>query len=143
LKTGELLAEASSALLRAGAPSAVEAVLRPTLFRMPSKPQRRQRAPVRPQAPPQPAPPIDISPIGPDGPTGNVLYAWDPIAKKERWRIAGAGAGPFAGGTLATAGNLVLDSVNDRLMIFKADTGEKLLELNCVPCVPLHEVPLW
>jgi quinohemoprotein ethanol dehydrogenase len=84
----------------------------------------------RPQAP-RPAPPIEIPAMGPDGPTGNVLYAWDPIAKKERWRIAGAGAGPFAGGTLATAGNLVLDSVNDRLMIFKADTGEKLLELNC------------
>ncbi len=84
----------------------------------------------RPQAP-RPAPPIEIPAIGPDGPTGNVLYAWDPIAKKERWRIAGAGAGPFTGGTLATAGNLVFDSVNDRLMIFKADTGEKLLELNC------------
>lgn len=75
--------------------------------------------------------PIDIpNPIGPDGPTGNVLYAWDPIAKKERWRVAGAGAGPFSGGTLATAGNLVFDSVNDRLMIFRADTGEKLTELN-------------
>ena len=83
------------------------------------------------QAPAAPAAPIDLpATLGPDGPTGNVLYAWDPIAKKERWRIAGAGAGPFAGGTLATAGNLVLDSVNDRLMIFKADTGEKLAELN-------------
>ncbi len=76
-------------------------------------------------------PPIEIQgTIGPDGPTGNVLYAWDPIAKKERWRVAGAGAGPFAGGTLATSGNLVLDSVNDRLMIFRADTGEKLTEIN-------------
>ena len=77
------------------------------------------------------APPIQLPAFGPDGPTGNVLYAWDPIAKKERWRVAGAGAGPFSGGTLATAGNLVLDSVNDRLMIFRADTGEKLTELNC------------
>jgi len=59
-----------------------------------------------------------------------VLYAWDPIARKERWRIAGAAAGPFTGGALATAGNLVLDSVNDRLMIFRADTGEKLTEIN-------------
>lgn len=75
--------------------------------------------------------PIDIpNPIGPDGPNGNVLYAWDPIAKKERWRAEGAGAGPFAGGSLATAGNLVMSSVNDRLMIFKADSGEKLTELN-------------
>lgn len=84
------------------------------------------------QAPPAaPAGPIDLpATLGPDGPTGNVLYAWDPIAKKERWRIAGAAAGPFAGGTLATAGNLVLDSVNDRLMIFRADTGEKLTEFD-------------
>ena len=75
--------------------------------------------------------PIDIpNPIGPDGPTGNVLYAWDPVAKKERWRAEGAGAGPFAGGALSTAGNIVMSSVNDRLMIFKADTGEKLSEIN-------------
>ncbi len=74
--------------------------------------------------------PTDIPTWGPDGPTGNVLYAWDPIAKKERWRAAGAGAGPFAGGSLATAGNIVFSSVNDRLMAFKADTGEKLLDLN-------------
>jgi quinohemoprotein ethanol dehydrogenase len=58
-----------------------------------------------------------------------VLYAWDPIAKKERWRIAGAANGPFAGGSLATAGNLVFSSVNDRLMFFRADTGEKLGEV--------------
>ena len=76
--------------------------------------------------------PIDIpNPIGPGGVTGNVLYAWDPIAKKERWRAEGAGAGPFSGGSLATAGNLVMSSVNDRLMIFRADTGEKLREINC------------
>ena len=77
-----------------------------------------------------PAPPKDMATFGPDGPTGNVLYAWDPIAKKERWRAAGAAAGPFAGGSLATAGNLVFTSVNDRLMAFLADTGEKLLDLN-------------
>jgi hypothetical protein len=36
---------------------------------------------------------------------------------------------PFAGGTLATAGNLVLSAANDQLMAFRADTGENLLEL--------------
>ena len=82
------------------------------------------------QAPAPPAAPVDIPAIGPDGVAGNVLYAWDPIAKKERWRIAGAGAGPFSGGSLSTAGNLVLDSVNDTLMVFRADTGEKLAEYN-------------
>jgi len=87
-----------------------------------------------PQAAAQPATtapkPQPLAQIGPDGPTGNVLYAWDPIARKERWRAAGAGAGPFAGGSLSTAGNLVFSSVNNRLLAFRADTGEKLLELD-------------
>ncbi|MGH9593200.1 MAG: PQQ-binding-like beta-propeller repeat protein, partial [Bryobacteraceae bacterium] len=82
--------------------------------------QAAAAAPVKPQP---------LAQIGPDGATGNVLYAWDPIARKERWRAAGAGAGPFAGGSLTTAGNLVFSSVNDRLLAFRADTGEKLLEL--------------
>jgi len=74
--------------------------------------------------------PEPLAQIGPDGPTGNVLYAWDPIARKERWRAAGAGAGPFAGGSLSTAGNLVFSSVGNKLLAFRADTGEKLLELD-------------
>jgi len=82
-------------------------------------------APPAPAAKPEPLPVI-----GPDGPAGNVLYAWDPVAKKERWRAAGAGAGPFAGGSIATAGNLVFSSVNNKLMAFRADTGEKLLDLD-------------
>jgi len=82
-----------------------------------------------PGAAPNPAPPLELPAIGPEGPTGNVLFAWDPVARKERWRAAGAGAGPFAGGGLATAGNIVLSSVNDKLLIFRADTGERLLEL--------------
>jgi len=84
------------------------------------------------EAPPAPAP-TKLEPlrqIGPDGPSGNVLYAWDPIARKERWREAGAGAGPFAGGSLSTAGNLVFSSVNNRLLAFRADTGEQLLDLD-------------
>src|SRR5579871_377369 len=76
-----------------------------------------------------PAPPAKLDTIGPDGPAGNVLYAWDPVARKERWRAPGAGAGPFSGGSLSTAGNLVFSSVNDKLMVFRADTGEKLAEL--------------
>jgi quinohemoprotein ethanol dehydrogenase len=77
--------------------------------------------------PPQTA--SDLPTVGPDGATGNVLFAWDPIARKERWRAANASPGPFSGGTLATAGNLVFSSVNDKLLVFRADTGEKLLEL--------------
>jgi quinohemoprotein ethanol dehydrogenase len=78
-------------------------------------------------AAPKPEP---LKTIGPDGVTGNVLYAWDPIARKERWRAKDAGAGPFSGGSLTTAGNLVFSSVNDKLLAFRADTGEKLLELD-------------
>jgi len=84
------------------------------------------------------APAASLPEIGPEVPidpaTGrtisqNVLYAWDPIARKERWRAVGGGAGAFAGGSLATAGNIVFSSVNDRLIAYKADTGEKLAEV--------------
>jgi hypothetical protein len=59
-----------------------------------------------------------------------VLYAWDPVARKERWRAPGGGAGAFAGGSLATRGNLVFSSVNSRLLAYKAGTGEKVLDLD-------------
>jgi hypothetical protein len=81
-------------------------------------------------APAQTAALAPLPEIGPDGVTGNVLYAWDPIARKERWRVQGGGAGPFAGGSLATAGNLVFSSVNDTLIAYRADTGEKLAAIN-------------
>jgi len=68
--------------------------------------------------------------IGPDGVNGNVLYAWDPIARKERWRVQGGSAGPFAGGSISTARNLVFSSVNDTLIAYRADTGEKLAAIN-------------
>ena len=86
-------------------------------------------APAEPPAA-APAPAAPLPEIGPDGPSGNVLYAWDPIARKERWRAPGGGAGPFAGGSLATAGNLVFSSVNDQLHAYKADTGERIFEIN-------------
>jgi quinohemoprotein ethanol dehydrogenase len=89
--------------------------------------QAAQEAAAKQAAAPKPEP---LAQIGPDGVTGNVLYAWDPIARKERWRAAGAGAGPFAGGSLSTAGNLVFSSVNNKLLVFRADTGEKLLDLD-------------
>ena len=86
-------------------------------------------APAEPPAA-APAPAAPLPEIGPDGPSGSVLYAWDPIARKERWRAPGGGAGPFAGGSLATAGNLVFSSVNDQLQAYKADTGERIFEIN-------------
>ncbi len=81
-----------------------------------------------PAAPPVPPPPpqSQIPSIGPEG-RGNILVAWDPVARKERWR--GLAAGFNQGGTLATAGNLVFSSVNNRLLAYRADTGEQVLDL--------------
>jgi quinohemoprotein ethanol dehydrogenase len=59
--------------------------------------------------------------------SSNVLIAWDPIAQKEKWR--GLAAGFNQGGTLATAGNLVFSSVNTRLLAYRADTGEQVLDI--------------
>jgi quinohemoprotein ethanol dehydrogenase len=64
--------------------------------------------------------------IGPTG-RGNILVAWDPIAQKEKWR--GLAAGFNQGGSLSTAGDLVFSSVNNRLLAYRADTGEQLLDL--------------
>ncbi|HEY7389513.1 MAG TPA: PQQ-dependent dehydrogenase, methanol/ethanol family [Bryobacteraceae bacterium] len=73
-----------------------------------------------------PSPPA----IGPEPVEGQrgVLMAWDPITQKERWRANGGGS--IGGGTVTTAGNLVLQVVPDgRLMAYSADKGEKLLEV--------------
>jgi PQQ-dependent dehydrogenase (methanol/ethanol family) len=76
---------------------------------------------------PPPGPPASTIPaIGPEG-RGNILVAWDPIARKEKWR--GLAAGFNQGGTLATAGNLVFSSVNTKLYAYNADTGQQVLEL--------------
>ena len=53
--------------------------------------------------------------------------AWDPVAGKERWR--GLSAGFNQGGTLSTAGNLVFASVNTRLIIYRADNGDQLMDI--------------
>jgi PQQ-dependent dehydrogenase (methanol/ethanol family) len=72
-----------------------------------------------------PGPPSPPS-IGPEG-RGNILVAWDPIAGKERWR--GLSAGFNQGGTLSTAGNLVFASVNTRLIVYRADNGDQLMDI--------------
>jgi PQQ-dependent dehydrogenase (methanol/ethanol family) len=75
-----------------------------------------------PAGPPPPSPPS----IGPEG-RGNILVAWDPIAGKERWR--GLSAGFNQGGTLSTAGNLVFASVNTRLIVYRAENGDVLMDI--------------
>jgi quinohemoprotein ethanol dehydrogenase len=53
------------------------------------------------------------------------LLAWDPVAKKAAWRVDYPG--PSNGGTLTTAGNLVVQgTAGGELVIYRADNGDKL-----------------
>jgi mono/diheme cytochrome c family protein len=55
------------------------------------------------------------------------LSAWDPVKQKEVWRVQHAG--PWNGGVVSTAGNLVFQGTADgRLVAYTADTGQKLWE---------------
>ncbi|WP_068074741.1 PQQ-dependent dehydrogenase, methanol/ethanol family [Novosphingobium lentum] len=59
------------------------------------------------------------------GATTGALIAWDPVAQKEVWRVKQVG--PWNGGTLATAGNLVFQgSAAGEFSAFSADKGAKL-----------------
>ena len=84
-------------------------------------------------APAPPAPPSNaktLPAVGPTPPEGQrgMLVAWDPVTQKERWRNAGGGG--IGGGTVTTAGNLVLQVIPDgRLLAYSADKGEKLLDV--------------
>ena len=60
--------------------------------------------------------------VGPQQ-TGRWLVAWDVMTQKERWRVQGGGS--IGGGTLATASNLVFQTLgNGRLRALSADKGE-------------------
>jgi len=53
------------------------------------------------------------------------LLAWDPIKQQEAWRVEHRG--PWNGGTLSTAGNLVFQGTADgNFVAYAADTGKKL-----------------
>ena len=53
------------------------------------------------------------------------LVAWDPVQQKAAWTIERPG--PWNGGTLATAGNLVFEgTASGNFEGYRADTGEKL-----------------
>jgi quinohemoprotein ethanol dehydrogenase len=90
------------------------------------------RGAAAPDPDPSATPPTPFVPpmVGPtDGQRGGVLIAWDPVTQKERWRKEGGGAS--GGGTVTTAGNLVLQVLPDgRLIAYSADKGEKLHEIN-------------
>ena len=74
----------------------------------------------------RPTPP-SIGPTPTEGQRG-ILVAWDPVTQTERWQKPGGGS--IGGGTVSTAGNLVLQVIPDgRLVAYRADTGEKLLDM--------------
>ena len=73
--------------------------------------------------------PTPLPRIGPEL-TGNPLVAWDPVAQKERWHADDGSAGFNQGGTLSTAGNLVFAGVRGFLRVYRADTGQKLLDVD-------------
>lgn len=55
------------------------------------------------------------------------LLAWDPVNQREAWRVPHPHAG--SGGTMVTAGNLVVQStIRKTLSIYRADNGELLWE---------------
>jgi len=73
---------------------------------------------------------IDSPAIGPPTAEGmrGALQAWDPVNQKLAWRIDGGGG--IGGGTVATAGNLVFQVINDgRFRAVTADKGEILYEI--------------
>jgi len=53
------------------------------------------------------------------------LVAWNPVQQKQAWAVERPG--PWNGGTLATAGNLVFEgTAGGRFEAYRADTGEKV-----------------
>ncbi|WEK45751.1 MAG: PQQ-dependent dehydrogenase, methanol/ethanol family [Candidatus Andeanibacterium colombiense] len=57
--------------------------------------------------------------------TTGALVAWNPVAKKEAWRVPYKG--PWNGGTLATAGNLVFQgTAAEQFAAYSADSGKML-----------------
>ena len=57
------------------------------------------------------------------------IIAWDPVAGKPRWRVEHVG--PWNGGMLSTAGNLLLQgNGSGQLVAYKADTGDVLWDFD-------------
>ena len=67
---------------------------------------------------------VSVATVNTPGTKGR-LIAWDPVARKEVWRVEYLG--PWNGGTLTTAGNLVVQGdATGSFNAYRADTGEKL-----------------
>ena len=65
-------------------------------------------------------------PGAPDRPVAKgYLLAWDPVRQRPAWRVDHAG--PWNGGVLATAGNLVVQgTAAGQVVAYAADTGARL-----------------
>ena len=71
---------------------------------------------------PAPSLPGDAKPLTPPG---GLLLAWDPVARKAAWRVRYPGGGN--GGTLSTAGNLVVQgTVAGEIRVLRASDGQPL-----------------
>jgi quinohemoprotein ethanol dehydrogenase len=73
---------------------------------------------------------IDSPAIGPPSAAGmrGAIQAWDPVNQRLVWRVEGGGG--IGGGTVATAGNLVFQVINDgRFRALTADKGDILYEI--------------
>jgi len=98
-------------------------------------PEVTNAAAAAPTASAPPTPPKQLPPppaIGPgpaqEGGRGQ-LRAWDPVTQQARWSAPTGAA--FGGGTVSTAGNLVLQVTPEgRLIAYSADKGEKLLDVS-------------
>src|SRR5690606_4038476 len=67
----------------------------------------------------------------PDPATREFLIAYDPVQQKERWRVPLGHSELAGGGVLTTAGNLVVQGTSaGKLLVFAADSGELLKEIN-------------
>ena len=70
---------------------------------------------------------------------GGILTAWNPATQKEAWFAQGGGQ--TGGGTLSTASNLVIQTLNGRIRAYTADKGEQLLDMalpvNATPGAPM------
>jgi len=80
-------------------------------------------------APPGTRPPVTPPYVGPSRDLrGGFLMAFDPTARRERWRVEGGGGA--GGGVAVTASGLVLQTVNDgRLRALDARSGASLWEV--------------
>jgi len=72
---------------------------------------------------------VKMSKLAPAPTPVGYLKAWDPVKQQEVWRIEQPSA--VNGGLLTTAGNLLFQGhSNGAFTAYKADTGEKLWEIN-------------